>query len=97
MIHNSKHSYLYMPGNLFVILAAIALVSCFMESAVASSGGPPTVIRPDVEVLDYHDLLAGVDLTASIERAYGEHGPGLLTVKNIPGLTEARWDYDKEI
>lgn len=43
-----------------------------------------------VVVFDYNDLIAGVDLTSQIEEAYGYNGIGLLTVKNVPGLPEAR-------
>ena len=51
----------------------------------------PLVYHPNVEVLDYNDLLAGTDLTKEIEKAFGVDGPGILTVKNIPGITEARY------
>lgn len=47
-------------------------------------------IIADVVTLDYNDLVAGVDLTAEIERAYGMEGVGVLTVKNVPGFVEAR-------
>lgn len=40
--------------------------------------------------LDYNDLVAGVDLTAEIERAFGVDGAGFLTVRNVPGYAEAR-------
>lgn len=49
-----------------------------------------TVVNVDVVELDYNDLVAGVDLTAQIEKAYGEDGAGLLTVKNVPSYVEAR-------
>jgi isopenicillin N synthase-like dioxygenase len=41
-------------------------------------------------VLDYNDLVADIDLSEYIAQAYGEDGLGLLTVKNVPGLVEAR-------
>jgi|EP01033_Poteriospumella_lacustris_P013414 isopenicillin N synthase-like dioxygenase len=44
----------------------------------------------EVVTLDYNDLVAGKDLTAEIERAYGDAGMGLLTVKNVPSFIEAR-------
>lgn len=44
----------------------------------------------EVVQLDYNDLVAGKDLTAEIERAYGMDGVGVLTVKNVPGFIEAR-------
>lgn len=44
----------------------------------------------DVVTLDYNDLVAGHDLSAEIERAYGMDGVGVLTVKNVPGFVEAR-------
>jgi isopenicillin N synthase-like dioxygenase len=47
-------------------------------------------IKADVVVLDYNDLVAEVDLTAEIEKAYGNEGIGLLTVKNVPTLVEKR-------
>ena len=48
------------------------------------------VKKVNVEVLDYNDLLNGKDCSDQIERAYGEDGCGILTVKNVPGLIEAR-------
>ena len=56
----------------------------------ASNSNPCEIKNPVVEVLDYNDLIQGKDLTSSIENAFGVNGPGLLTVKNIPGLIEAR-------
>lgn len=47
----------------------------------------PTV---NVVVLDFNDLVAGVDLSDKIRVAYGEDGLGILTVANVPGLSEAR-------
>lgn len=41
-------------------------------------------------VLDYNDLVAGVDLTDSIEAAFGLSGLGLLCVKNVPNFLELR-------
>ena len=48
------------------------------------------VINSNIEVLDYNDLVSGADLSGSIARAFGADGPGILTVKNIPGIVEAR-------
>jgi isopenicillin N synthase-like dioxygenase len=48
------------------------------------------VIKCDVVELDYNDLVAGVDLSAEIERAYGFEGAGLLTVRNVPNYVAAR-------
>ena len=72
-----------------------ALLICVIIMIEASPSAPvqsakPIIIKKDVEVLDYNDLISGVDLSKSIERAFGVDGPGLLTVKNIPGLVEAR-------
>ena len=44
----------------------------------------------DVVVLDYEELVAGKDLSHLIAKAYGFDGIGLLTVKNVPGLIDAR-------
>lgn len=41
-------------------------------------------------VLDYADLVAGKDLSASIEQGFGYHGIGLLAVKNVPDFVELR-------
>jgi hypothetical protein len=43
-------------------------------------------------VIDYNDLLSGLDLKDEIKAAFGRHEAslGLLTVKNVPGLQEAR-------
>jgi len=43
-----------------------------------------------VVVLDYADLKAGKDLSASVEEAYGFNGIGLLVVKNVPNFVELR-------
>ena len=43
-----------------------------------------------VVTLDYNDLVAGVDLSDLIERAYGYDGLGVLTVKNVPSWLETR-------
>lgn len=40
--------------------------------------------------IDFEDLLNGSDLSKEIEEAYGVDGLGLLTVKNVPGLVDAR-------
>ena len=53
-------------------------------------GSASRVHKAEIEVLDYEDLVNGVDLSASIERAFGIGGCGILTVKNVPGLEEAR-------
>ena len=81
-------SYRLMTGVQVIFLAIFLFSLSTME---AKSTNPSTVIYPTVEVLDYNDLCAGVDLSTSIERAYGLGGPGLLTVKNVPGLTHARY------
>lgn len=47
-------------------------------------------ISADVVVLDYNDLINDVDLSSQIEKAYGNEGIGLLTVKNVPTLVEKR-------
>ena len=57
---------------------------------MASAEGATVVKKVNVEVLDYNDLINGKDCSEQIERAYGEHGCGILTVKNVPGLVEAR-------
>eukprot|EP00965_Chrysotila_dentata_P206895 6183805-Pleurochrysis_carterae.AAC.2 len=44
----------------------------------------------DIVVLQYEDLLAGSDLTAEIERAFGYDGMGILTVAGVPGISDAR-------
>ncbi len=49
-----------------------------------------SVTNAAVVELRYEDLLAGVDVSASIEEAYGFNGIGLLTVSGVPGLLEAR-------
>lgn len=43
-----------------------------------------------IVVLDYHDLIADIDLSPQIEEAFGWEGLGILTVKNIPNLVELR-------
>ncbi|KAK5577729.1 hypothetical protein RB653_002676 [Dictyostelium firmibasis] len=46
--------------------------------------------KDGVVVLNYSDLVAGKDLSASIEKAYGYSGHGLLVVKGIPSIVELR-------
>jgi len=43
-----------------------------------------------VEELAYADLIAGADLTATIERAFGVDGLGILAVTGVPNLEECR-------
>jgi isopenicillin N synthase-like dioxygenase len=43
-----------------------------------------------VVLLEHADLAAGVDLGASIERAFGPEGIGLLVVRGVPGFPELR-------
>jgi len=40
--------------------------------------------------IDYEDLTNDVDLSASIEAAYGPEGLGIICVQNIPGVSELR-------
>mmetsp|Transcript_22852 Transcript_22852/g.65966 ORF Transcript_22852/g.65966 Transcript_22852/m.65966 type:complete len:375 (+) Transcript_22852:45-1169(+) len=46
--------------------------------------------EPSVVVLEHADLVAGLDLSAQIEAAYGPGGLGMLWVRGVPGLVEAR-------
>lgn len=46
--------------------------------------------KVEVVVLEYEDLVNGKDLTDQIASAYGKDGIGLLTVRGVPGLIEAR-------
>ena len=46
--------------------------------------------KVEVVVLEYEDLVNGKDLTDQIASAYGKDGIGLLTVRGVPGLMEAR-------
>lgn len=41
-------------------------------------------------VFDWADLASGKDLTAEVEKAFGEGSLGLCIVKGVPGLQEAR-------
>lgn len=43
-----------------------------------------------VITLDYNDLVTDIDLSDSIEAAYGHDGLGVLTVKNVPQWLEKR-------
>eukprot|EP00444_Apocalathium_aciculiferum_P010472 CAMPEP_0183389346 /NCGR_PEP_ID=MMETSP0370-20130417/4874_1 /TAXON_ID=268820 /ORGANISM="Peridinium aciculiferum, Strain PAER-2" /LENGTH=368 /DNA_ID=CAMNT_0025568583 /DNA_START=24 /DNA_END=1130 /DNA_ORIENTATION=- len=43
-----------------------------------------------VVVLEHSDLVAGKDLTAEIGKAYGPGGLGILYVRGVPGMAEAR-------
>ena len=43
-----------------------------------------------VIVLDYHNLVADKDHGDAIKIAYGVDGLGILVVKNVPKLAEAR-------
>lgn len=59
-------------------------------SATATATATSKVVKADIVVLDYNDLVNGVDVSSSIGKAYGVDGCGVLTVKNVPGLEEAR-------
>lgn len=48
------------------------------------------IVQYDIVELDYNDLINNVDLTLLIEQAFGIHGTGLLTVKNVPLYIDAR-------
>jgi isopenicillin N synthase-like dioxygenase len=50
----------------------------------------PAAASTKVVTLDYNDLVAGVDLSAQIEEAFGVTGLGALTVKNVPNLEAYR-------
>lgn len=55
----------------------------------------PTPTKPvrkvhEVVELRYEDLVAGVDLTSDIERAFGYKGLGLLTVSGVPNFAKLR-------
>lgn len=90
--------YAYLLALLIVLAMADAIKwpSWFSVKGGASAYAPnkekSLKIEKDVEivVLDYNDLMNGVDLTAEIGKAYGVDGIGLLTVSNVPGLKEAR-------
>lgn len=41
-------------------------------------------------ILDYNDLVNGVDVSNEIEKAYGFDGLGILAVKNVPNLSKVR-------
>ena len=49
---------------------------------VENSGG--------VVLLEYEDLIANKDLTASIAEAYGFEGLGILAVRGVPEFVERR-------
>lgn len=44
----------------------------------------------NIVTLDYNKLVAREDLSNEIEEAFGYNGLGVLTVSNVPNLTEAR-------
>ena len=67
----------------------LVVVLVLLSDFVMSTQGASTK-KVSVEVLDYNDLMNGKDCSDQIERAYGEHGCGILTVKNVPGIIEAR-------
>jgi isopenicillin N synthase-like dioxygenase len=79
------------------IASSLLSVSCArgigMLNALSTRGGSSgTTTNENVEVivLDYEDLVNGVDLTDKIAEAYGKDGIGLLTVQGVPGLKQAR-------
>jgi isopenicillin N synthase-like dioxygenase len=41
-------------------------------------------------ILDWSDLASGKDLTAEVEKAFGDRGLGLCVVRGVPGLAEVR-------
>lgn len=44
----------------------------------------------DIVCLEYNDLIAGKDVTTQLLKAYGPGGFGILFVRGVPGLEEAR-------
>lgn len=45
---------------------------------------------PEVVVLEYSRLVDGSDLAAQVKEAFGPEGVGILYVRGVPGLREAR-------
>ena len=86
--------------NRLSLLAILCLVALDLGDAgknswlsLAPRGGAATGSaheQVEVIVLDYEDLVNGEDLTEQIAKAYGKDGIGLLTVRGVPGLQEAR-------
>jgi len=60
------------------------------RGADAKSAAVGADVAPEVVVLEHADLVAGKDLTDDILRAYGPGGVGILFVRGVPGLAEAR-------
>mmetsp|Transcript_5598 Transcript_5598/g.10494 ORF Transcript_5598/g.10494 Transcript_5598/m.10494 type:complete len:363 (-) Transcript_5598:177-1265(-) len=44
----------------------------------------------DLVVVDYHDLENEPTLLEEIEKAFGEHGYGVIGIRNVPGFLEAK-------
>ncbi|KAL1496552.1 hypothetical protein AB1Y20_014158 [Prymnesium parvum] len=62
-------------------------------AATPLAAPPPSPALPPaspVVTLDYADLAAGKDLSAAIGAAYGYDGLGILAVRGVPGVREAR-------
>lgn len=47
--------------------------------------------QASVVLLDWNELQGEKDFKEEIHRAYGVDGLGILCVKNVPGLAEARY------
>lgn len=47
--------------------------------------------QASVVMLDWNDLQGDRDFNEEIRNAYGVDGLGILCVKNVPGLAEARY------
>lgn len=71
-------------GGFILFTATALLVKTTMS---ASSEG---IVKAEVVILDYHDLVERKDLSHEIEKAFGKDGIGLLTVKNVPEMSRLR-------
>jgi hypothetical protein len=73
----SEHAYLFHTN----VIRAVSECFTHVISAVAMEA---------VVCLEYNDLVAELDLTSEIERAFGYNGLGILTVRGVPRLLEAK-------
>jgi len=47
-------------------------------------------VKQSVTTIAHEELVAGIDLTEAVQRAFGEEGLGIITVSGVPGLADAR-------
>ena len=46
----------------------------------------------ELVIIDYEDLTSSTNLMEACERAFGEHGIGIMGIRKVPGFAKAKAD-----